>query len=256
MEVLGVALVAAARGEEIHLVVQCRARNATRGGRVTDPCGSVSVARLCRFLRGLSDFFLRGRACLVSREADSGSHSPPGSTLGDQHRKAARPLGNNPVDHPPQAPEHIHIASRQGIGRQLGGFFGGSSGSLVIKTHAVRIWGLTCPGTSATSSCSREPPPRRHSHCIPLKGSPRVVGALRATLVAEGALEELGDMPETKRMSTTADTSAGCGVQSLRAVGCCVCSRGSECRPNLVAASTAIFGGRCETSRFTHPLGL
>ena len=181
----------------------------------------------------------------------------PGSTLGDQHRKAARPLGNNPVDHPPQAPEHIHIASRQGIGRQLGGFFGGSSGSLVIKPHAVRIWGLTCPGTSATSSCSREPPPRRCSHCIPVKGSPRVVGALRATL-AEGALEELGDMPETKRMSTTADTSAGCGVQSLRAVGCCVCSRGSECRPNLVAASTAIFGGRCETSRFTHehPLGL
>jgi len=64
------------------------------------------------------------------------------------------------------------------------------------------------------------------------------VGALRETL-AGVVFEGLGEMPETRRMSTTAERSAGCGVRSLRNVGGGVSDRGSARRQRLVAASSA-----------------
>ena len=64
------------------------------------------------------------------------------------------------------------------------------------------------------------------------------MGALQAT-PAEGAFEALGEMPETRRMSTTAEHSAGSGVWSLRTVFGDVSGGGSESRQRRVAAWSA-----------------
>jgi len=48
-------------------------------------------------------------------------------------------------------------------------------------------------------------------HLLHVSGPPIPVGALRATLAGD-VFEALGEMPETRRMSTMAERSAGGGV--------------------------------------------
>ena len=83
------------------------------------------------------------------------------------------------------------------------------------------------------------------------------MGALRATL-AEEAFEALGEMPETRRMSTTAERSAGCGVWSVRTGVGGVSGRDAESRQRLLAAWSAPSRGTamdfsqmiCKATRF------
>jgi len=62
------------------------------------------------------------------------------------------------------------------------------------------------------------------------------VGALRETLAGDVALVEI---PETRRMSTTAERSAGCDLWSLRNVIVGFSGVGSESRQRRVAAWSA-----------------
>ena len=82
------------------------------------------------------------------------------------------------------------------------------------------------------------PPPCRRRHRLTEHGTPNAMGALRATLEGD-AFEALGGIPETRRTSTTAERSAGCGVCSLRTVVGGNSDRGSENRQRRVAASSA-----------------
>jgi len=112
-----------------------------------------------------------------------------------------------------------------------------------FQVSAVNIGGRTCPGAchfaSAATPLLRDlPPPCRRRHRITVHGPPNAVGALRETLAGD-VFEALGEMPETRRTSTTAERSAGCEVRSLRTVGGGVSGRGSARRQRLVAASSA-----------------
>ena len=112
-----------------------------------------------------------------------------------------------------------------------------------FQVRAVEIGGCTCPGPCGVASAAPprpidNPPPCRRRHSLPAQGPPRTVGALRATL-AEGAFESLGEMPETRRMSTTAEHSAGSGVWSLRTIFGDVSGGSFESRHRRMAAWSA-----------------
>ena len=64
------------------------------------------------------------------------------------------------------------------------------------------------------------------------------MGSLRATLAGD-VFDALGEMPETRRMSTTAERSAGNVVWSLHAVGGGIFVGDSESRHLRVAAWSA-----------------
>ena len=64
------------------------------------------------------------------------------------------------------------------------------------------------------------------------------MGALLAKLAGD-VFEALGEIPETRRMSTTEERSAGCDVRNLRTVDSGVSGGGSASRQLRVAASLA-----------------
>jgi hypothetical protein len=112
-----------------------------------------------------------------------------------------------------------------------------------FQVCAVNIGERTCrdPCHFASASMSRPrdpPPPCRRKHRLSVHGPPNAVGALRATLAGD-VFESLGNMPETRRTSTTVERSEGCGVTGLRTVGGGVSGRGSARRQRLAAASSA-----------------
>ena len=193
------AFCAAVRGRDMYVArIRHEPQHGVSGS--DDPCRSVEVGRF--------PWLLRGRTWFVRRTADSWFRL-----------HVACPVAHTPACSAEHRPAVLHQLLRKWwrsahLQPLLAAWCPGRRTN--FQSTQSRSGGRTCLGSclfasDALPSSRSPPPPCKRRHRCPVHGPPSAVGALRATLAGD-VFEALGEMPETRRMSTAAERSAGCDL--------------------------------------------